>query len=129
LRRSRTIVVILAVLSVMLNAALVVRHGASMLEARFEHGALLAALGVICNSDGSAALPSGDSPDLPPLTPKSGDCPVCMGMCPTLAVLADVAILPPVLDQPSARVEVIAEIIRERTAGAWPPPRGPPAIV
>ncbi len=115
-------------LSVLLNAALVVRHNASMLEARFEHASLLAALGIICHSDGSAALPSGDSPNLPPLTPKSGDCPVCMGMCPSVAVLTDLVLPVAKLDRPSARVLIVAAIIRDRTAGAWPPPRGPPAI-
>ena len=80
---------IFAMLSILLNAALVVRHNASMLEARFEYASLLAALGVICHADGSSALPAGERSDLPPIAPNSGDCPVCMGMCPAVTVLPD----------------------------------------
>jgi hypothetical protein len=113
-------------LGVLLNAGLVVRHTASTLEARFEHAALLAALGIICNGNGQAALAANEQSDFPPTIPKSSDCPVCMGMSPAAAVLADVAPLLPVLDSPSARPNAIGEVVRTRAAGLRPPPRGPP---
>ena len=129
MRRSRIIFGIFAVISILLNAALVVRQNSTMLGARFEHASLLAALGVICRADGSSALPAGERSDLPPIAPNSGDCPVCMGMCPAVTVLPDLVQPQLAIDAPSARVQVVAAIIRKRIAAAWPLPRGSPAIL
>jgi hypothetical protein len=126
MRRARALATIAAMLGVLLNVGFVVRHMASSLEARFEHAALRAALGIMCNGNGQAALPAGERSDIPPISPKSSDCPVCMGMSPAAAVLADATVLLPVLNSSSARPNAIGEVVRTRAAGLRPPPRGPP---
>lgn len=129
MRRHRTIIGVVAMLCVLLNTALAVRANASMVEARFQHASLLSALGIICHGSGTvASLPEGEQPSVP--SPENtGDCPMCLGMCPSAAVLTHSEFAPRPISLNSERIQHIAEIIWARITYLRPPPRGPPAIV
>lgn len=116
-------------LSVLLNVAFVVRHGATMIETHFQHASLASALGIICKGGSSeAALPEDQRSSIPSPTAGS-DCPACMGGCPTAAILPDPLNVAGPVCQTSERVAVVGQIIWARIAYLRPPSRGPPAIV
>ncbi len=132
--RRKSIVCWLALIGVLLNAALVVRHNARMLETRLApqslDQSLEASLAVICHG-GSEALsdPAGAVPGAPARAPGGlGECPICMGSCPAVAVMWQPPLIAPVRLAASERVVVIAEVIAPRIAGVLPPPRGPPHL-
>ncbi|MEQ1711391.1 MAG: DUF2946 family protein [Hyphomicrobium sp.] len=115
---------------VLLHAGLVVRHNAMVLSAQLEHGALVAALGVICHGNGGTSeIASGEAPGLPQPEQDRGSCPLCAGLAPVAAVLTDTDLVCHVPDAASSRMAVVGEIIRQRLAAVRPPTRGPPALV
>lgn len=114
-----------AMFSVLLHAAYIVRHNAYALNSQWLKSELTAALGVICHSDGTPAQRDADNQPVVPADPNS--CPICMGM-------AAVAVLPqheaPKAAQICGMVEqsVPAAPVFRRHAVLVPPPRGPPVI-
>ena len=128
--RRKRIVCWLALIGVLLNAALVVRHNARMLETRLAPQSLEAALTVICH--GGSEAPSdtaGVLPGSPARAPGGmGECPICMGSCPAVAMLAQPLLIAPIAITASERVATISEAIARRIADVLPPPRGPPHI-
>lgn len=125
MKRSRYMLV-LALLGVLLNAALVVRHNSRMLDASLASHVLDADLKFICQNGSEApALPDSDQAP----SPGMGECPICMGVCPAVAILSQPLSIAPVIIRASERVVVIGEIITRRLAAVRPPQRGPPLIV
>lgn len=128
--RTRRWTAMVALFGVLLHAGLIVRHNAMALTAKFEHGALVAALGVICHGNGGTAeLPAGEVPSLPQPEQERSSCPLCAGLAPVAAVLTDTDFVCHVPDAASSRMAVVGEIIRQRLAAVRPPTRGPPALV
>ena len=128
-KRYRSYVIFLALIGLLLQAAFVVRHSVSMVQAKLAHTALLHSLGVICSSDGaSSTIPASDLPSIPEPSSNSGDCPICKGLLSAVAVVPVVAVLEGTPSGTSERIAIIAESIAERIAGVRPPPRGPPSL-
>ncbi len=130
--RFRGWISLFAIFGVLMHAALIVNHGASMLRMQMEYQALSAAYSTICHGGGIAAAPAGaELPALP--QPPGGDmtkCPICLGAAPTVAIMAVPLVMdlcPP--DRASERVEMVSEIIARKLSGTKPPSHAPPAIV
>lgn len=118
---------LLALLSVVVHAGLVVRHNAIMVAATFAHHDLVGALGVICHSSKDA--PDTSDEGLPGSTPPSSntvECPVCMGFGGTSAILAERVTPKQVYVASAVRLEIVAEILLRRISFERPPTRGPP---
>ncbi|MFT4096756.1 MAG: hypothetical protein QM651_06510 [Rhodoblastus sp.] len=128
MKRGRSIVGVIAMLCVLLNAALVVRHAATVIEARLEQASTVAAPGVICHGDGTiTTLADSELPSVPQPANKQ-KCPVCMGMCPTGAILAETPMLPRQEIVEVARVAPPDDFVSSYVDHFRPPPRGPPQI-
>lgn len=128
--RLRRWTALVAIFGVLLHAGLIVRHNAMVLTAKLEHGALIAALGIICHGNGGTAeLPAGEVPSLPEPDQDRGSCPLCAGLAPVATVLTDTGLVCHAPDAASSRMAVVGEIIRQRLAAVRPPTRGPPALV
>lgn len=128
--RSRRWTALVAMVGMLLHVGLIVRHNTIVLSASLEHGALVAALGVICqDSGGSAELPADQTPSLPEPDQDHSSCPLCAGLAPGVAVLSTVDLVGHVPDVASSRVAVVGEVVRRRLAAVRPPTRGPPALV
>lgn len=128
--RLRRWTALVAMIGVLLHAGLIVRHNAFVLSAKLEHGALVAALGVICHGNGGTTeLPAGEIPSLPQPEQDRGSCPLCAGLAPLAAVLSVTSLVCHVPDAASSRMAIVGEIIRQRLAAVRPPSRGPPALV
>lgn len=125
--RRKSIVCWLALIGVLLNAALVVRHNARMLEQRLMPQSLEADLAMICRGGAETPADQASDPGTPAKAPAGlGECPICMGSCPAVAILSLPLLIAPVTIAASERVVVVGEIISRRIAGVLPPPRGPP---
>lgn len=115
----------MAIFGVLLHAGIVARHNGFVLQSKLLHQELAVALGVICHSDGSISRRAVAPGELPAPAGTQGECPICMGGS-AVAILPTHEFAPVVLDGGSARVALIAEIVRQRLDGLMPPPRGPP---
>ena len=126
--RVRRSIGLLAIICVLVHAAAIARHHAMVLDAHLQHGDLVTQLALICHaSGGSRQLPASDVPYVPPPSNASGDCPLCMGLHATVAILpADDCGSYLVLDGVSERIVFVGELIRPRLVHCWPPSRGPP---
>lgn len=125
----KTIAALIAIVSILLNAVIVVRHSTSMLDGHFQYASLLSALKVHCSSlGGLGSIPTEDLPDVPPIYPGHGDCPVCSGMSTSAAVLPDLTLPGYAPDTASMRLAMVAEVLRRTVENAAPLPRGPPSI-
>ncbi len=127
--RARTIVGIVALLSVLLNAAALVRHHWNMLDAQARYAELAADMVLTCRGHVSdTALVADTQVPLPGSPTRSGDCPVCMGLSANVAILIESHLPFEIVVDDTERLAVMASAIARRMAGEWPPPRGPPVI-
>jgi len=128
MQRFRYIVSLVAVLGVLAHAMLLVRHNGSMVQSRLQHHALSAALDVICYGSGGNGLISGsERASLPHPSNGETECPICMGMGVTAAVLATCDLPHHAPDIRSARIVVVGKTISQRLVAVRPPTRGPPS--
>lgn len=127
--RVRSSINVLAIIAVLLHAAVLVRHGGSMLQRALAQSSLELALGVICHgAGGSGAIDPAQIPGAPAPSNDQGDCPICNGCVAAAAILStpDLDVRTP--PRQTARMRVVSAIITKRLTGVRPPPRGPPRI-
>lgn len=121
---------LMALFGVLVHAGLVVRHNAMVLNAKLEHSALVAGLGVICSIHATGTqVPASELPFIPEPQQDPSSCPLCMGMAPPAAILAPSLLPSHAPNTIAMRMAVVGETIRLRLAEVRPPTRGPPAIV
>jgi predicted CxxxxCH...CXXCH cytochrome family protein len=129
--RWRFVVNLLAVLSVLVHAGMIMRHHQVMLGAHLERQSLLSALGVICHSGGQTTAPlDAEVPWLPPLSDQqNGQCPLCAGLTTAVALPANVESGVPVHFRAAAPQLVRYEARPTETESVRPPTRGPPLLI
>jgi hypothetical protein len=127
--RMRRWIGLLALASVLLHAAALVRHNTVMAGAGLQYQALVDSLTQICH--GSAVAGSVAPPNLPYVPPPSNSdngCPLCSGLGPSAAIAAPEAATP---FAPPAAQRVVYHAAPGSVApghAVCPPARGPPAI-
>jgi hypothetical protein len=126
--RLRRWTALIALFGVLLHAGALVRHHGVMLGALLQEQAQRADLAFICHGGEDTSAPArGDLPGNPKPSSAKGDCPVCGGQVPAVAVVA-----PRGLDDP-VRFAAMAHWCEPERANpalrhaVCPPPRGPPA--
>ncbi len=124
--RARTIVGVVALFSMLLNAAVLVRHHWNVLDAHARYAEFAADLTVICHGHGGETGAPAEREAPFPGPAKASDCPVCKGLCSTVAILTERQSPFLVIPDQSLRLSAMSSAIASRLAGEWPPPRGPP---
>ena len=123
---SRRAITIWAMFAVFLHAALVVRHGAMVLQSHLDHE-LAAALGVGCDS--GTSLSNAMSATMPTQGGAVGeDCPLCSGIVTSAAVLPFASYASPLADLTAFRFKAVADRILPRLPHSRPPSTGPPTV-
>ncbi len=115
---------VVAIIGMLVHAALIVWHNASMVGATLERGLLAEAL-AICHATGPSGL-EGTVPAQPGEGEASTPCPICKGLVGAVAVVPDVRLPEPSPDKTAARFAARAKLITARLAPVCPPSRGPP---
>lgn len=124
--RTRHWVSIVAVVSVLLHAGLLVVHNTAMLAAMTQPASVLE-FSAICSNGHATKLTPAQNPGLPVPAKNASHCPACIGAAPVVAVLGDDAWqyhAPPVA---AAEFPVLADSGASRSGAALPPVRAPPS--
>src|SRR6185295_19841617 len=87
--RMRKWIGVLALASVLLHAAALVRHNTVMTGANLQYQALVESLTQICHGSGVAGnTATTELPYIPPPSNSEHGCPICSGLGPSMAVAA-----------------------------------------
>jgi hypothetical protein len=126
--RARKWIAVVAVLSVLVHAGALVRHGAAMTGATFQHQALVDGLAQLCRGGGTGETqPAPGLPYVPGPPDAQNGCPVCSGLSPAFALAspdgAALRILPP--ETVPLRADGDRAVAPRRAVR--PLPRAPPA--
>jgi len=127
--RMRKWIGVLALASVLLHAAALVRHNTVMTGANLQYQALVESLTQICHGSGVAGnTATTELPYIPPPSNSEHGCPICSGLGPSMAVAAPAAASPFI--PPAAQRVAYRHAPRSVAIGhaVCPPARGPPAI-
>ena len=125
MRRFERIISLLAVIGVLLHAGLLVRHNGVMLDAAMDRIALAFAGGIICHGGEDAQPGSG----LPSPSGKLPNCPVCVSVAASVAILPPLVILLGKSQTSSLHTAVVDQQIDRRADDIRPPSRAPPRVI
>jgi hypothetical protein len=119
---------VVAIIGVLLHAAALVRHHASMVAMPAAERALLADLGgAICNAAGGASVKDGAEVPDAPSHPGGADCPICMGLASAYLPAAPPCVSAP-LKTPLDATWPWSEQVVDRIVALHSFARGPPAV-
>lgn len=124
--RTRRLIGIVALLSVLLHAVAIARHNGLMLSALLQHQGLVADLKAICHGAGTPI--KTELPYIPGPAGVDYDCPVCSGLVNAFALAATEQSAVP---RPLPEVQDLSglrRVIPRAERQALPPARGPPAL-
>jgi hypothetical protein len=127
--RRRQWIAIVAMVSVLLHAAALVRHHGVMLGAHLQYQALVADLTASCHGEVDASKASADLPHVPkPIDAQSG-CPICSGQAPSFAIISRDALVAPARLRTRPSWGVLRPLPISGPHAVCPPARGPPISI